>query len=142
MPDDVERAVSPDHSRPGDIVGFADGFPLLLATTASLEDLNARLTVPVPMNRFRPNVVVEGCSPWEEDGWTQVTVGQVPFRVAKPCGRCVIITTDQRTGERGVEPLRTLATFRQKDGKVNFAQNCVPDADGVLAVGDELRVTT
>jgi uncharacterized protein YcbX len=140
MPDDVERAVSPDHSRPGDIVGFADGFPLLLATTASLADLNARLAAPVPMNRFRPNVVVEGCAPWEEDGWTQVTVGQVPFRVAKPCGRCTIITTDQRTGERDVEPLRTLATFRQLGNQVNFAQNCVPDASGTIAVGDELAV--
>jgi uncharacterized protein YcbX len=140
MPDDVERAVSPEHARPGDIVGFADGFPILLATTASLEDLNARLAAPVPMNRFRPNVVVEGCSPWEEDGWTRVTVGEVRFRVAKPCGRCTIVTTDQRTGERGPEPLRTLATFRQQDSKVNFAQNCVPDADGTIAVGDEVRV--
>ncbi len=140
MPDDVERSVSPDHARPGDIVGFADGFPMLLATTASLEDLNARLAVPVPMNRFRPNVVVEGTAPWEEDGWTQVMVGPVPFRVAKPCGRCTIITTDQRTGERGPEPLRTLTTFRRAGNSVNFAQNCVPDAPGTLAVGDALRV--
>ncbi len=140
MPDDATRAVSPDHARPGDIVGFADGFPMLLATTASLEDLNARLTVPVPMNRFRPNVVVEGAAPWEEDGWKQVTVGQVPFRVAKPCGRCTIITTDQRTGERGPEPLRTLTTFRREGNSVHFAQNCVPDADGTIAVGDELTV--
>jgi uncharacterized protein YcbX len=142
MPDDVERTVSPQHARPGDIVGFADGFPLLLATTASLDDLNARLPDPVPMDRFRPNVVVTGCAPWEEDTWTRVLVGGVPFRVAKPCGRCTIITTDQRTGERGVEPLRTLATFRQQGQKVNFAQNCVPDARGTLAVGDEVRVVS
>ena len=142
MPDDVERAVAPEYSQPGDIVGFADGFPLLLATTASLEDLNARLAAPVPMNRFRPNVVVEGSVPWEEDQWARVTMGAVAFRVAKPCGRCTIITTDQRTGERGVEPLRTLATFRQEDHKVNFAQNCVPDGAGSIAVGDELRVVS
>jgi uncharacterized protein YcbX len=140
MPDDVRRAVDPDYALPGDIVGFADGFPLLLATTASLDDLNTRLDVPVPMDRFRPNVVVTGCAAWEEDEWTRIVVGDVPCRVAKPCGRCTIITTDQRTGDRGPEPLRTLATFRQQEHKVNFAQNCVPDETGTLAIGDEVRV--
>lgn len=140
MPDDVEREVDPDYALPGDIVGFADGYPLLTATMASLDDLNARLDVPVPMDRFRPNVVVTGATAWDEDQWSRILVGEVPCRVAKPCGRCTIITTDQRTGARGVEPLRTLATFRQQGQKVSFAQNCVPDAAGTLAVGDEVRV--
>jgi uncharacterized protein YcbX len=140
MPDDVQRAVSPEHARTGDIVGFADGFPILLTTIASLNDLGARLATPVPMNRFRPNVVVEGCTPWEEDGWRRVRAGAVPMRVAKPCGRCAIVATDQHTGERGVEPLRTLASFRAKDGSVLFGQNCIPDSPGVIAVGDPVEI--
>jgi uncharacterized protein YcbX len=140
MPDDVERAVSPDHARAGDIVGFADGFPVLVTTAASLADLVARLPSPVPMARFRPNVVVEGGAPWAEDRWKRVRVGAVPMRVAKPCARCVMITTDQRTGERGPEPLRTLATFRTEGGSVLFGQNCIPDATGFLEVGSDVEV--
>jgi hypothetical protein len=144
MPDDVVRPVKPGYARETDRVGFADGFPLLLASTASLDDLNARITArgapPVPMDRFRPNVVVRGCAPWAEDDWKRVTVGDLPVRVVKPCDRCAITTTDQRTGERGVEPLRTLATFREREDKVYFAQNGVPDGAGSIAVGDRFTV--
>ena len=136
MPDNVLRPVNPDHARDGDIVGFADGFPLLLASTSSLDDLNARLEQPVPMDRFRPNVVVTGCAPWLEDSWARIRVGDISLRVAKPCSRCVITTTDQRTAERGLEPLRTLATFRALGNDVLFAQNCIPEGFGTIAVGD------
>jgi uncharacterized protein YcbX len=143
MPDDVERQVSLEHALPGDIVGFADGFPLLLTTTASLDDLNARLASPVPMDRFRPNIIVDGTSPWEEDGWKRVHIGGVPLRVAKPCARCSVPTVDQGTGERtGAEPLATLATFRQRGHAVLFGQNLIPDAAGTLAVGDALGVAS
>jgi uncharacterized protein YcbX len=140
MPDDVERPVRPDFAKAGDHVSFADAFPLLVATTASLDDLNARLDRPLPMNRFRPNVVVDGCAPWAEDGWRHARVGPVPLRLPKPCDRCVVTTTDQRTGERGVEPLRTMATFRKIEGKVYFGVNAVPDARGSIAVGDPVTV--
>jgi uncharacterized protein YcbX len=140
MPDDVERAVNPTYARPGDIVGFADGYPVLLASTASLEDVNARLAQPIGMNRFRPNVVVTGAAPWAEDGWTRIRVGAVDLRVVKPCDRCTVTTIDPQTGERGVEPLRTLATFRKKDNDVLFAQNCIPDTWGTIAVGDPVDV--
>ena len=97
---------------PGETVSFADGYPLLLTTTASLESLNSliaegehRAEGPLPMNRFRPNVGIEGTGPWEEDRWTRVTIGEVPFRVAKPSGRCVVTTTDQHTARRGKEPV-------------------------------------
>ena len=140
MPDDTERPVDPQYARPGDLVGFADGYPVLLATTASLGDLNSRLSAAVPMNRFRPNVVLAGTEPWAEDTWTSVRLGQVSMRVAKPCGRCVMITVDQDTGERGEEPLQTLVTFRKQGSSVCFAQNCVPDTLGVVAVGDTVEV--
>jgi uncharacterized protein YcbX len=140
MPDDVERRVNPSYAREGDLVSFADGFPLLVASASSLDDLDARLDAPVPMDRFRPNVVVRGCAPWAEDTWKLVRLGAVPVRVLKPCDRCVVTTTDQLTGERGVEPLRTLATFRARDNKVYFAQNAVPEAPGTIAVGDPVTV--
>jgi uncharacterized protein YcbX len=140
MPDDVERAVNPKYGAAGDIVSFADGYPVLLASTSSLEDVNARLAEPVPMDRFRPNLVVSGCLPWAEDGWALIRVGEVGFRVVKPCDRCTVTTVDQRTAEPGVEPLRTLASFRKKDNEVLFAQNCIPDTPGAISVGDRVMV--
>jgi len=141
MPDAVERPVRPDFAEPGDHVSFADAFPLLVTTTDSLDDLNARLDQPLPMNRFRPNIVVGGCTPWEEDEWRRARVGAVPVRLPKGCDRCVVTATDQLTGERGVEPLRAMASFRRRtDGKVYFGVNAVPDAPGTIAVGDRVTV--
>jgi uncharacterized protein YcbX len=140
MPDDVERAVNPKYSRQGDVVSFADGYPVLIASASSLEDLNARLAEPVPMNRFRPNVVVSGAAPWAEDGWRRVAIGNVVLRIPKPCARCTVTTIDQVTAERGVEPLRTLATFRSHDNDVLFGQNCIPESPGSISVGDAVTV--
>ncbi|MEV6424441.1 MOSC N-terminal beta barrel domain-containing protein [Streptomyces sp. NPDC051662] len=143
----VRRPVDPAYARPGETVSFADGFPLLVTTTASLDALNSLIAQgdhpdegPLPMERFRPNLVVAGTSPWEEDDWRRIAVGEVTFRVAKPCGRCVITTTDQRTGERGKEPLRTLGHYRRFDGKLVFGQNLVPESTGTLRVGDPVTV--
>ncbi|MHB8637658.1 MAG: MOSC domain-containing protein [Fimbriimonadaceae bacterium] len=133
-----DRPVRVDFSRPGDQVSFADGFPLLLANAASLDDLNARLEAPVPMNRFRPNVVVRTAHAWAEDEWRQVRIGPVAFRAPRPCGRCLVTTTDQETGERGTEPLRTLATFRQVGQSINFGVNLIPDAEAEIRVGDDV----
>ncbi|WP_404814087.1 MOSC domain-containing protein [Kitasatospora fiedleri] len=116
---------------------MADGFPLLLTTTASLDELNARIAADhpddprkgaaLPMERFRPNLVVSGTAPWAEDGWRRIRVGGLEFRVAKPCGRCVVTTTDQETGERrGPEPLRALGRHHRFGQKLVFGQNLVP----------------
>ncbi|MFI9232786.1 MOSC domain-containing protein [Streptomyces rimosus] len=141
------RPVDPDYARPGETVGFADGFPLLLTTTASLDALNSLVARgrhpdegPLPMDRFRPNVVVEGTEPWDEDQWERVRIGEVTFRVVKPCGRCVITTTDQRTGHRGKEPLRTLAGHRRFGDQLVFGQNLIPEGTGTLRVGDPFEV--
>jgi uncharacterized protein len=130
------RPVDPRYGRPGEQTSFADGFPYLLASDASLEDLNRRLDRPVPMARFRPNIVVTGCPPFAEDSWSALTFGEVRFRVVKPCARCVVVNTDQLTGERDAEPLRTLASFRRHDKQVLFAQNLVAETEGTLRVGD------
>jgi uncharacterized protein len=140
LPDASVRAVDPDYGEAGDRVALADGFPFLLISEASLADLNARLEHSLPMNRFRPNLVVAGCEPFAEDGWSRVRIGAISLRVVKPCARCVITTVDQGTGLKGKEPLRTLATFRRSGTKVLFGQNLVHDETGVLSVGDPVEV--
>jgi MOSC domain-containing protein len=139
MPDDVVRSTDSTYAK-GYRVSFADGFAFLLVSEASLADLNDRLATPLPMNRFRPNLVVRGTEPFAEDGWRTVRVGGLELDVVKPCARCVVTTTDQNTGERGKEPLRTLATFRQRDGKVMFGQNLVHRGTGRLATGMHVEV--
>jgi uncharacterized protein YcbX len=140
MPHESVRPVDPDYGRAGDRVGFVDGFPFLLISEVSLADLNARLEQPLPMNRFRPNLVVAGCEPFAEDGWEVLRVGSITLRVVKPCARCAITTVDQATAARGREPLRTLATFRKHGSKVLFGQNLVHDGTGILRVGDPVEV--
>ena len=140
MASDRARPLGSSTAQPGDHVSFADGFPFLLLSEASLDGLNRRLSLPVPMDRFRPNIVMNGCEPHAEDGWHLVRIGEVPFRVAKPCARCVITTVDQTTGERGREPLRTLSTYRTVDGQVLFGQNLVHEGRGVVCVGDPVEV--
>ncbi|MCK7624800.1 MOSC domain-containing protein [Streptomyces sp. RS10V-4] len=141
------RAIDPRFSEPGDTVSFADGFPLLLTTTASLDALNSLIAQgdhpdegPLPMNRFRPNVVIGGTAPWAEDDWRRVRIGEVVFQVAKPSGRCVVTTTDQRTAERGKEPLRTLARHRRFGDQLVFGQNLIPRGAGTLRVGDPFEI--
>ena len=140
MPDDVERLAKPAHALPGDLVGFPDGYPFLLTASASLDDLNTRLVAPVTMERFRPNIVVSGSNAFAEDGWKRIAIGGVPFRVAAPCARCTITTVDPATAEMGVEPLKTLATFRTRDNEVLFGQNLVHDAEGTIEVGAAVEV--
>jgi uncharacterized protein YcbX len=140
LPDASVRPVDPDYSSPGDQVSLADGFPFLLISEASLTDLNARLEQPVPMNRFRPNVVVGGCGPFAEDGWSLVRIGAITFRVVKPCARCTITTVDQGTAATGKEPLRTLARFRRTGTKVLFGQNLIHDQTGTLRTGEPVEV--
>jgi uncharacterized protein YcbX len=140
MPDDVVRPVDSQYGTSPDRVSFADGFPFLLVSDASLADLNRRLETPLPMNRFRPNLTVAGCAPFAEDGWRELSIGALDFRVVKPCARCVVTTTDQDTLARGKEPLRTLATYRAVDGKVMFGQNAIHAGTGELSVGDAVLV--
>jgi uncharacterized protein YcbX len=146
MPLDVVRQVQLEYARPGDRVGFADAFPLLLASTASLADLNARLVeggaTAVPMNRFRPNVVVEGGAPFAEDAVRSATIGALSLRLPKRCDRCQVTTIDQETADAGKEPLKTLAGYRAEANKVYFAVNAIPDlgagSSATIAVGDEV----
>jgi uncharacterized protein YcbX len=138
MSGDTVRPADPEYAPAGTRVSFADGFPFLLISEESLADLNRRLADPLPMNRFRPNLVVAGAEPYAEDGWDRIEIGGVRLRMVKPCARCVVTTTDQTTAQRGKEPLRTLATYRKVEGEVMFGQNVVPEGRGHLRVGDQL----
>jgi uncharacterized protein YcbX len=138
----MERPVDPTYAAPEDRVGFADAFPLLLLSRASVEALNGRLARPVTVEHFRPNLVVEGCEPFAEDSWRRLRVGGVELEVVKPCARCVFTTVDPRTGVKAAdgEPLRTLSTFRRQGGKVLFGQNVVVRRPGTIQVGDAVEV--
>ncbi len=142
MADDCLRPVSDGWSRDGDIVSFADGFPLLLIGTASLIDLNRRLSRPVTMTNFRPNLIVHTDEPFVEDQWKHIRIGTVEFDVCKPCTRCILTTVDPVTGIKDAEgePLTTLKTFRRFDIGVTFGQNLIPRGAGVLSAGDEVMV--
>jgi uncharacterized protein YcbX len=142
MPDAHRRQVNPSRANLGDIVSFADGYPFLLISEASLADLNSRLEVPLVMERFRPNIVIDGTAPFAEDEYARVRIGDISFRGAKRCERCVITTIDPETGERGREPLRTLAKYRLADQKVWFGMNLIHDHTGVLRVGDTVATVS
>jgi uncharacterized protein YcbX len=137
------RSVEPSINAGEDHVSFADVTPILLASTSSLADLSARAGAGIDVRRFRPNLVVSGADPWEEDTWRAIRIGAVRFRVAMPCARCTITTRDPDTGEQidPYEPLRTLQRFhRGRDGKAVFGQYLIPDNEGTIGVGDAVEV--
>jgi uncharacterized protein YcbX len=148
MDDPTRRHPNPAFALPSDLVSFADSYPLLIATEASLHSLNDWIADgpradegPLPMTRFRPNLVVAGTQPWEEDGWRRIRVGDVLFRVVKGCDRCTMTLTDPDTAARGKEPIATLARYRRWDGETWFGMNIIPDTPGAeIAVGDEVEI--
>lgn len=139
IPTDVVRPVDPLFA-PGHRTGFSDGYPALLASEASLNDLNRHLPEPSSMRRFRPNLIVAGGNPWEEDRWRLLEFGRVELSLVKPCARCSVTTVDPDTGLRGEEPLRTMARVRGWEGKTWFGQNGVFLRTGSFRVGASVRI--
>jgi len=144
QPDEAHRPVDPDYARqPTDQTSLSDGYPYLLIGQASLDDLNAHLDDPVPMNRFRPNLVVSGGRAYDEDRWGEFLVGETRFFAVKPCARCGVPGIDQATGQRSPEVLRALNAVRRRGTKTLFGQNLLAEAtSGWLAVGDKITVLT
>ena len=140
MPESTKRKVEEAYAFNDDITSFSDGYPILLIGQSSLDDLNSRMEEALPMNRFRPNMVAAGGQPFEEDTMEQFSINGINFYGVKLCARCVITTTNQQTGVTGKEPLKTLATFRMSNNKVLFGQNVLCGGEGVIRVGDEIRV--
>lgn len=141
-----KRAVTPKQKEfaPGPLA-FQDGYPFLIISEASLEDLNRRLdepfcSQPLPMNRFRPNIVVSGVERFEEDTWRKIKIGGITFQVDKPCPRCVITTINQTSAHPSNEPLKTLATFRLKGNEIWFGQNAIHLNSGTISINDEIEI--
>lgn len=146
MPDDSKRYSNPKFGGEGRGVAFADGYAYLVANEGSLAELNGRLIAkahsPVPMNRFRPNIVVAGAPAWAEDDWGDLKFPDALLRAAKPCGRCQVTTTDQATGDvRGPEPLATLSAYRDSPFGVRFGMNLVTLREGTIRVGDAVELS-
>jgi uncharacterized protein YcbX len=139
FPLDAHRPVDPTFAA-GHRTGFSDGYPLHLTTVESLVDLNQRLPDPVDMLRFRPNLVITGGTPWEEDRWRVLEVASVRLHLVKPCARCTVTTVDQGSGQGGKEPLRSLGGFRGWEGKAYFGQNVVFEGAGSFRVGETVRI--
>jgi uncharacterized protein YcbX len=148
LDDPTRRHPNPQFAQPGDYVSFADGYPLLLATTGSLAQLNDWIAAgpradegPLPMIRFRPNVVIDGSAPFAEDGWRRLRIGAATFRAVKGCDRCVMTMTDPETARRGKEPIATLARHRHWDGATWFGMNLIPDTPGTaVELGAEVEI--
>jgi len=138
LPDSSHRPVDAHFGAPGDEVSLADGFPLLVISESSLEDLNRRASEPLVMRRFRPNLEISGSGAYEEDQWHRVTIGNVEFEAVKPCSRCIITTIDPETGVKSHngEPLRTLSSYRKTDDKVFFGMNLIPRSSGLIYLDD------
>jgi uncharacterized protein YcbX len=139
MPESSQRKMDPRYAVQGESVSFADGMPYVIIGQASLDELNGRLSDPVGMDRFRPNLVFSGGEAYAEDQFKQLQIGEVEFQVVKPCARCVMITVDQEKGTKGKEPLATLATYRSQGSKVYFGQNAVALSQGIVRVGDPIQ---
>ena len=134
--DGYKRVINEQYAvNADDHTGFSDGYPILLTSEEGLQDLNSRLESPVPMNRFRPNLVVKGGDPFMEDSWNRLRIGNVELAVVKPCARCEVTTIDKETLERSKEPLKTLGKFRKQKLGAIFGQNVIPLNEGRIQLG-------
>lgn len=148
LDDPNRRQPNQEFTRADDRVSFADGYPVLLATEESLQAVNDLIALganahegPLPIVRFRPNVIVRGAPAWSEDGWRALRIGEAVFRAVKGCDRCVLTTINPVTIAKGKEPIATLARHRKWDGKTWFGMNLVPDNPGAtISVGDEVEI--
>jgi uncharacterized protein YcbX len=140
MPDKTQRLVDESYAKNNEINSFSDAFPFLMIGESSLEDLNRRLTESLPMNRFRPNIVFSGADPYAEDSMRHFTINGIDFYGVKLCARCPIPTINQDNAIKGQEPLRTLASYRQRDNKIYFGQDLLHRGSGVISIGDEIMI--
>jgi uncharacterized protein YcbX len=139
--DGFQRKVNPLYAvNPDDHTGFTDGYPILIISEESLQDLNSRLDSPVPMNRFRPNLVVKGCEPFAEDTWKRIRIGTVEMALVKVCPRCVVTTIDKETLAKNKEPLKTLSGYRNHELGAIFGMNTIPLNEGKIEMGMTVEI--
>lgn len=140
MKDEMRRQVDKKYAINNEITSFAGGYPFIIVGQSSLEDLNSRLEVKMPMNRFRPNFVFTGGEPYEEDEWKKFKISDVTFFGVKRCNRCALVNVNQETAEKGEEPLRTLSKYRTIDNEVRFGMKLLHNGFGFVNVGDNIEV--
>ena len=140
MPENEKRKVDARYATGEDITSFSDGYPLLMIGQASLDDLNSRLLEPLPMDRFRPNIVFTGGQPYDEDAMSHVRVNEIDLYGVKLSARCTITAINQTNGIKAKEPLLTLAGYRMKNNKIYFGQNVLLQQTGYLKTGDAIEV--
>lgn len=140
MPDDSPRQVDPKYVSKSMNTSLSDGYPFLLANTTSLKDVSQKSGIKPEMERFRPNLVVETQEPFEEDAWKSIVIGNISFRLVKPCARCIMVTIDQNTGKAGKEPLKSMSAYRKVNNKILFGQNAIAETYGNISVGEELKI--
>ncbi|MEJ1238893.1 MOSC N-terminal beta barrel domain-containing protein [Chryseolinea sp. T2] len=142
FPEQNARQIDPSYAAAGENVSLADAYPLMIIGESSLADLNSKLRDPLPMTRFRPNLVFSGGAPFEEDTWKEFTIGENAFTGVKRCARCVLTTIDPLTGQKGAEPLKTLATYRKANNKIYFGQNVIARTTHEIKIGDKINLIT
>jgi uncharacterized protein YcbX len=140
FPDENSRFVDANYAQTTDQTAFSDGFPFLLISENSLVSLNQAMQINLSMNRFRPNLVIAGCPGYAEDSWREIRIGDIEFRLPKPCARCSVPTIDPDTAKTGKEPLTTLNRLRKWQNKVYFGQNAIHNQCGTLSIGDKVQI--
>jgi uncharacterized protein YcbX len=140
MPDDAMRRVDQNYVKHEQRVSFADGYPILIIGQSALDFLNSKLPSPVEMNRFRPNIVFIGGKAHHEDDWKSFKIGEINFKGIKPCARCQVPTIHQSTAIKTKEPIKTLASYRNFNNKINFGLNVISQEVGLIKVGDEIII--
>ncbi len=140
MDDDTQVMIDERYNINNSLTSFSDGFPILMISEASLEDLNSKASEQLPMNRFRPNLVIKNSTAFEEDRMKEFVINGITFHGAKPSARCVMTTINQSTIEKGKEPLKTLATYRSMNNKIYFGENVIAESTGTINVGDSIAI--
>jgi uncharacterized protein YcbX len=140
FPESNPRQLEAPYGSPGENVSLADAYPLMIIGESSLADLNSRLQESLDMNRFRPNLIFSGGAPYEEDTWRDFSIGGKPFTGTKRCARCVLTTVNPLTGQKGAEPLKTLATYRRENNKIYFGQNVIARTLEEIKVGETIQI--
>ena len=140
MPDSEKRLVDERYANNKEITSFSDGYPLLIIGQASMDDLNSRLAEPLPMDRFRPNIVFVGGSPYDEDMMEHVVINDIDMYGVKLCARCTITTINQANASKAKEPLKTLAGYRMTNNKIYFGQNILFRQTGSIKKGEVIDI--
>lgn len=140
MDDDTQVKIDERYNIDNSLTSFSDGFPILMISEASLNDLNSKATEALPVNRFRPNLVISDANAFEEDSMKEFVINDIHFYGVKPSSRCVLTTIDQNTAAKGKEPLKTLAAYRNMNNKIYFGENVIAAGTGTIHIGDSITI--